>query len=440
MAVALAALFAIGPKATFAAPAPTVTMISATGGQMEFVIYSKFTLPPHTSITFYGGYGSTAGSLPYNDTAMRTLVNADSAAADTVYVRDTVHVYAPGEHWVHEVAVNDSTGTIYYSAEDSVMVSPVWVAPSFSLGGNFATLNGGVQYFTYNSGYAPGMLYVYSFESANIGDTIIHPIYLTDSAVLTGSGTGSYVFHSSDSGVYLIYSFMYVTPVAPAVLSGIKWVKTGITSVDTTVTHDSVFTDPIIWADSIVSHGGGQATAYIAVGMTSTDSATNLVAMIAHTNMTDIYMAFADGNFSEGLPIARPGVTHYRLEMSSLSTDTSYSIDIIGQTVSGSVVYGPWGSNNMFSFVYHEPNLTEVAAVNNTGSFCVYPNPASDLITIRSDASRGKGEYSILDALGRLVANFPCAGSETRFNCGEFPSGMYFVRNGEGKSCTFSVR
>ena len=57
----------------------------------------------------------------------------------------------------------------------------------------------------------------------------------------------------------------------------------------------------------------------------------------------------------------------------------------------------------------------------------VYPNPAREFLTIRTDMHRG-GSLELLDVAGRVALTVPVGAEVTRMNIGHLPSGQYLLR------------
>jgi len=75
-----------------------------------------------------------------------------------------------------------------------------------------------------------------------------------------------------------------------------------------------------------------------------------------------------------------------------------------------------------------EPDgIADVSA--NTG-VSVYPNPASERITLKVETATGEvsGEYRLYDAIGRTVATGRIEAAETTIATARLATGTYFLR------------
>ncbi|MBE2288305.1 MAG: T9SS type A sorting domain-containing protein [Chitinophagaceae bacterium] len=71
-------------------------------------------------------------------------------------------------------------------------------------------------------------------------------------------------------------------------------------------------------------------------------------------------------------------------------------------------------------------NVADIAGPGQPHGIQVSPNPATETVTFTSIAS---GDYtlSLTDCVGRVIRNEKCAYNTVTINCGDFPSGLYFV-------------
>lgn len=96
--------------------------------------------------------------------------------------------------------------------------------------------------------------------------------------------------------------------------------------------------------------------------------------------------------------------------------------------------------------VYHFKNLTVGGNINPSNSAVVYPNPASDYLTIRLEKNLNSlAEISICDINGRIVyqnAQNPNQSGELQVPVSELKNGIYqvVIRQGEGVSNTRFVK
>ncbi|KAF2516298.1 T9SS type A sorting domain-containing protein [Flavobacterium salilacus subsp. salilacus] len=76
----------------------------------------------------------------------------------------------------------------------------------------------------------------------------------------------------------------------------------------------------------------------------------------------------------------------------------------------------------------------------NDNAFVIYPNPASDNITLRMQNITNTGKVTITDVLGKTVLTSTISGNELNLNVTTLDSGMYFLTlETQGKSITKKV-
>lgn len=73
---------------------------------------------------------------------------------------------------------------------------------------------------------------------------------------------------------------------------------------------------------------------------------------------------------------------------------------------------------------------TGVASVEAPSAFSLYPNPAETTVSIRVSADRAGGRYSVLDAVGRTVAQGTLGNGVTSVAVDGLPTGVYTIRVG----------
>ncbi|MCY1719516.1 T9SS type A sorting domain-containing protein [Prolixibacteraceae bacterium Z1-6] len=65
---------------------------------------------------------------------------------------------------------------------------------------------------------------------------------------------------------------------------------------------------------------------------------------------------------------------------------------------------------------------------NSTFSFQIFPNPATELLTIRMPSELQKSLVEICDIHGKLINNFTMTNTERQINISDLPTGMYFIK------------
>lgn len=72
-------------------------------------------------------------------------------------------------------------------------------------------------------------------------------------------------------------------------------------------------------------------------------------------------------------------------------------------------------------------------------SFAVYPNPAQDKITIKTDHANLGMKYVVLDQLGRQFLNGTITDSATEIDVSQLATGVYFVQMGQNANQTIKM-
>jgi hypothetical protein len=72
-------------------------------------------------------------------------------------------------------------------------------------------------------------------------------------------------------------------------------------------------------------------------------------------------------------------------------------------------------------------------------SFAVYPNPAQDKITIRTDYANLGMKYVVLDQMGRQSLNGTITDSATEIDVSQLAIGVYFIQLGQNKNQTIKI-
>lgn len=90
-----------------------------------------------------------------------------------------------------------------------------------------------------------------------------------------------------------------------------------------------------------------------------------------------------------------------------------------------------WGPQNDVQYVFNYTRCVRGAGLasleENTGSiFKMYPNPASNIVTISSDSRIET--VTIISTTGALVRNIDCGNKEISISTERFESGMYFIQ------------
>lgn len=72
---------------------------------------------------------------------------------------------------------------------------------------------------------------------------------------------------------------------------------------------------------------------------------------------------------------------------------------------------------------------SSVSTVNNSNSITVYPNPVTDVLTIKTEGQvMGNAHIVITDMTGKIVRHMQITAGETRINTGDLPRGLYTLK------------
>lgn len=74
-----------------------------------------------------------------------------------------------------------------------------------------------------------------------------------------------------------------------------------------------------------------------------------------------------------------------------------------------------------------------------TDIFLIYPNPATNIITIQSNQIFNNLQYTIIDQTGRLILKGKLNNETTFVDISSLESGLYFLKIGEAKNMTFKI-
>jgi len=87
--------------------------------------------------------------------------------------------------------------------------------------------------------------------------------------------------------------------------------------------------------------------------------------------------------------------------------------------------------------IVFEKSFTSPANIQNpklNSNFNIYPNPASDFISIKPLNSIDANEISISDITGKVVLNVDSINNSDKIDVSQLPSGLYFVTIGSGSN------
>ena len=86
-----------------------------------------------------------------------------------------------------------------------------------------------------------------------------------------------------------------------------------------------------------------------------------------------------------------------------------------------------FNSKDTWYFFTKDANVG-VATVKSNDGFAVFPNPASDFVTVFHDGSQGAKAIEVHSITGSTMLSAATAGPATRLDVSAFPPGVYFIR------------
>jgi hypothetical protein len=96
-----------------------------------------------------------------------------------------------------------------------------------------------------------------------------------------------------------------------------------------------------------------------------------------------------------------------------------------------------WVYTQRITFTYSGP--TSISETIKDADFTIYPNPAYNIITIKSSASISGSTYSITDQTGKMMLKGKLMDETTSVDITALKNGIYFIKIGENSKHTFKV-
>lgn len=116
-----------------------------------------------------------------------------------------------------------------------------------------------------------------------------------------------------------------------------------------------------------------------------------------------------------------------------------YLIQInIPDVYAGGVSYN-FGTGGDITFRTNVDPTMSIKGIHNGNGFAVYPNPATDMITISANEGLENNSYSISDQLGRVVLTGEISSESQIINIADLAKGVYFLKIGEGNQAMIKV-
>ncbi len=101
----------------------------------------------------------------------------------------------------------------------------------------------------------------------------------------------------------------------------------------------------------------------------------------------------------------------------------------IPDVYAGGVSYN-FGTGGDITFRTSVDVSTDVNSIGNENNFAVFPNPASDVITVNGISNFSTASYFISDQLGRIVLTGELNALSSTINISELSRGIYFLKIG----------
>ena len=98
----------------------------------------------------------------------------------------------------------------------------------------------------------------------------------------------------------------------------------------------------------------------------------------------------------------------------------------IPDAYAGGVSYN-FGTGGDIAFATYVDPATGTTTISPENNFVVYPNPASDYVTVKTNAVDIGASYFVRDQLGRIVSAGKLAAEISAIDIHELPAGIYFL-------------
>jgi hypothetical protein len=122
----------------------------------------------------------------------------------------------------------------------------------------------------------------------------------------------------------------------------------------------------------------------------------------------------------------------FNVNVSSLAANSTHNLFVRVKDT-----YGVWGFTNVVSFT--RTIGTGIDGITDaSAAVTVFPNPATDRITLRSSPDKKIDKVELMDIQGKLV-QVQSSGSNTekQIDISSFPDGIYFIRISSGKDVIY---
>lgn len=232
--------------------------------------------------------------------------------------------------------------------------------------------------------------------------------------VLTGGSAASYIV-TSDTGSLIM-------TVANAGANGLFQVGTLANYAPVTVTNNST----VLGTFSVLAREGvllnGIAGADIAQFQPVVNTSWNVESSIVTGALVNLQMGWATAMQVNGFDNSQAYISHYTAGAWNTSAISAATL------VGGSYALSLTGVTSFSPFAVFGKNVTlGVVAVNNNDMLNVYPNPASDRLTIQT-GSTDKTNVEISDLSGQIVGQYQLSGADNTINVANLNAGSYLIK------------
>ncbi len=122
----------------------------------------------------------------------------------------------------------------------------------------------------------------------------------------------------------------------------------------------------------------------------------------------------------------------FNVNVSSLTANSTHNLFVRVKDT-----YGVWSFTNVVSFTRTIgtgiDGITDASAV-----FTVFPNPATDIITLQCAPEKEMDKVELMDVQGKIIQVLSPGGStEKLIDISQFPEGVYFIRISSGKDVIY---
>jgi len=122
----------------------------------------------------------------------------------------------------------------------------------------------------------------------------------------------------------------------------------------------------------------------------------------------------------------------FNANVSSLTANTTHNLFVRSKDVNG-----VWSLTNVLSFT--RTSGTGIGDITDaSAAFIVFPNPATDKITLQCTPEKEMDKVELMDVQGKMIqVQILGSSTEKQIDIGKFPEGIYFIRISSGKDVIY---